>query len=50
MLACTLVYLVAGIYLEEQKLIKVFGERYLDYRKKVPMLIPRIIKKKIARV
>ncbi len=40
MLCCTLAYLAVGIYLEEQKLIKIFGEKYLDYRRKVPMLIP----------
>jgi len=41
MLCCTLAYLAIGIYLEEQKLIKTFGEKYLKYRRKVPMLIPR---------
>lgn len=34
------VYTLVGIQLEEQKLIKQFGEAYLLYRKKVPMLIP----------
>ncbi len=33
-------YLVVGIRLEERKLIRTFGEAYLDYRNKVPMLIP----------
>ncbi len=38
-------YLMIGIQLEEQKLIKAFGEKYLEYRKKTPMLIPRFWKR-----
>lgn len=38
-LALTL-YLFVGIYWEEKKLIKTYGETYREYRKKVPMLIP----------
>ncbi len=38
---CILAYLPVGIWLEERKLIKQFGGAYLDYRKKVPALIPR---------
>ena len=37
-------YILIGIYLEEQKLLKAFGERYREYRKKTPMLIPRFFK------
>ncbi len=33
-------YLVVGTYLEEKKLIKEFGNYYLNYREKVSMLIP----------
>ncbi len=33
-------YLVIGALLEEQKLIKEFGQAYLRYREQVPMLIP----------
>lgn len=40
-LACTLLYLAVGIYLEEKKLIKLFGDRYVEYKKRVPGLIPR---------
>ncbi len=36
------VYLVIGIYLEEQKLIIYFGEAYKNYQKKVKKLIPWI--------
>ena len=33
-------YLIIGSYLEEKKLIREFGEKYLAYRKRVSMLIP----------
>ena len=36
------IYLAIGIRLEERKLIKTFGSAYEDYRRKVPMLIPKI--------
>jgi protein-S-isoprenylcysteine O-methyltransferase Ste14 len=36
------VYLIIGTKLEEQKLIKEFGEQYKAYIKKVPMLLPFI--------
>jgi protein-S-isoprenylcysteine O-methyltransferase Ste14 len=38
---CILTYLPVGIYLEEKKMISVFGQSYLDYRKEVPLLVPR---------
>ncbi len=34
-------YLLLGTRLEEAKLIRLFGEQYLSYRRQVPMLIPR---------
>jgi protein-S-isoprenylcysteine O-methyltransferase Ste14 len=37
----TFAYLAVAIPLEERKLIKKFGNTYLQYRKKVPALIPR---------
>ena len=39
-----LLYLPFGIYLEEKKLIRQFGQAYLDYRQEVPALFPRIFK------
>ncbi len=33
-------YLIVGTYLEEKKLIREFGEKYLIYQKRVSMLIP----------
>ena len=34
------IYTLMGIRFEEQKLIAEFGEKYREYRRKVPMLIP----------
>lgn len=39
---CILLYLPIGIYLEERKLIKKFGDQYRDYKRKVPSLFPRL--------
>lgn len=33
-------YLIVGTYLEEKKLIREFGEKYLTYQKRVSMLMP----------
>jgi protein-S-isoprenylcysteine O-methyltransferase Ste14 len=33
-------YLIVGTYLEEKKLIREFGEKYLTYQKRVSMLLP----------
>ena len=41
---CVLIYLAIGIYLEERKLVSEFGQRYLDYKKRVPAIIPGIRK------
>jgi hypothetical protein len=35
-------YLVTGALLEERKLVSEFGEEYMKYQRKVPMLIPRL--------
>ncbi|MBL3654919.1 methyltransferase family protein [Fulvivirga sediminis] len=37
---CVFVYLPVGIYLEEKKLIKIYGDEYRAYKKRVPALIP----------
>ncbi len=34
------VYTIIGIHFEERKLLKLFGDNYAVYKKKVPMLIP----------
>ena len=33
-------YTITGIYFEEKKLAAMFGNEYLEYKKKVPMLFP----------
>lgn len=33
-------YIFVGIYFEEQALIRAFGDRYREYRREIPMLIP----------
>ena len=37
-------YFVIGAYLEERKLISEIGSSYVEYCKKIPMLIPRFFK------
>jgi len=41
-LICIFIYLAVGIQLEERKLIQKFGDTYLEYKKRVPMLAPRL--------
>jgi len=41
-----IVYFLIGIQFEEKKLIRLFGERYLEYKKNTPMLIPRLFNRK----
>lgn len=44
-LMALLVYLPFGIYYEEKKLIALFGEKYIKYKREVPALIPFTSKK-----
>jgi protein-S-isoprenylcysteine O-methyltransferase Ste14 len=36
------IYILIGIHLEERDLVTTFGDTYVDYRRRTPMLIPRI--------
>ena len=38
------VHIIYLKFVEEKELEKKFGQAYLDYKKKVPMFIPRLIK------
>lgn len=40
--AIILAYLPFGIHFEEKKLIKMFGDDYLEYKAEVPAIIPKI--------
>ena len=40
---CISLYTLVGIYFEEQKLIKTFGNDYKEYAAKVPMIIPGLL-------
>jgi protein-S-isoprenylcysteine O-methyltransferase Ste14 len=37
---CLILYFVIGIYWEEKKLVKEFGDKYRSYQKQVPALLP----------
>ena len=35
-------YFLFGVFIEERRFLKIFGQQYRDYMKKVPRLIPRM--------
>ena len=37
-----IIYTLAGVWLEEEKLITQFGDAYIKYKARVPMILPRI--------
>ena len=39
---CITIYTLIGVYFEEKKLIRDFGESYIQYRVSTPMLIPKL--------
>jgi len=41
-LICMIGYFLAGSYYEEKKLIRNFGDEYLDYQKSVPRIFPKL--------
>ena len=49
---CLVAYFIAGAFFEERKLIKRFGEKYVEYKSIVPMFIPykKVNKEEIKRI
>lgn len=43
-LLCMIAYFFIGSYYEENKLIRNFGDKYLNYQKSVPRIVPRLFK------
>ena len=39
-------YILIGVFFEERKLLREFGETYADYKKSTPMLIPGLVVRK----
>lgn len=37
------IYIVVGALFEERKLLREFGQAYVDYRKRTPMLVPGLV-------
>lgn len=42
MAICITVYIRIGIVYEERKLVREFGDAYVEYRRRVPMLFPKL--------
>lgn len=42
-------YILVGIYFEERDLVSFFGDRYREYRQRVPMLVPFTARKQEAK-
>lgn len=38
----SVIYFVVGAFIEERRLVMEFGDKYLDYQKRVPFIIPKI--------
>jgi protein-S-isoprenylcysteine O-methyltransferase Ste14 len=35
-------YFLFGMFIEERRFVKIFGEQYREYQKQVPMMVPRV--------
>jgi protein-S-isoprenylcysteine O-methyltransferase Ste14 len=44
---CILVYIPIGLYLEEKKLVAIYGDQYIQYRKRVPAIIPHSLSSRL---
>jgi protein-S-isoprenylcysteine O-methyltransferase Ste14 len=45
---CILIYIPIGLYFEEKKLVALYGDQYIQYRKRVPAIIPDRLLKEIS--
>lgn len=45
---CVFIYIPIGLYFEEKKLVALFGDQYIEYRKRVPAIIPTSLLEKIS--
>jgi protein-S-isoprenylcysteine O-methyltransferase Ste14 len=36
-------YFIFGMFIEERRFLKIFGEQYREYMKQVPRMVPRIL-------
>ena len=45
---CILIYIPIGLYLEEKKLVAIYGDQYIEYRNRVPAIIPQRLLKEIS--
>jgi protein-S-isoprenylcysteine O-methyltransferase Ste14 len=45
---CILVYIPIGLYFEEKKLVAIYGDQYIEYRKRVPAIIPKRLLQEIS--
>jgi methanethiol S-methyltransferase len=39
-------YFIFGMFIEERRFVKIFGDQYREYMKKVPRMVPRLMRKK----
>ncbi len=46
----TTAYLLVAIQLEERDLIKGLGQDYVDYRKRIPMILPIRVRRAVTRI
>lgn len=45
---CVLIYIPIGIYFEEKKLVALYGDQYIEYKKRVPAIIPTSLLQKAS--
>ena len=46
---CILIYIPIGLYFEEKKLVALFGDQYIEYRKRVPAIVPNKLFEEVSK-